>query len=345
MSTRVLVTGHNGYIGSVLAPLLQDVGYEVTGLDTAYYRECTLRDHDRSIPQLSKDIRDLSAKDLEGYHAVVHLAALSNDPLGNLCPDWTREINLCASVRMAQMAKASGVPRFLFSSSCIMYGTCENVVASEDSPLDPKTDYAQSKVEAEKAISALASNDFSPTFLRNGTVYGLSPRMRFDTVLNDLIATAMTTGRVVVHTNGEPWRPVVHIEDVARAFLAALEAPADRVHNQAFNTGSSALNCRVLELAEIATETVPGCKLEVRAEPTADHRTYKADFSKFAAAFPQFEFHWRPRDGALDLCERLRSSGITYGHVTDKRFTRVRWLRHLIEEKLLDSSLRWTNSH
>jgi nucleoside-diphosphate-sugar epimerase len=340
--TRVLVTGHDGYIGSVMAPALLDGGYEVVGLDTGYFRECTLVSRRVEHPTVWKDIRDLEAADLHGFDAVVHLAALSNDPIGNLNEAWTAEINYLSSVRLATLAREAGVERLLFSSSCIMYGMSEAAVVDELAPLDPKTEYARSKVRAERAISELADDSFSPTFLRNGTVYGLSPRMRFDTVFNDLIGSAVATGRVVVHGDGSPWRPVIHLQDLVRAFMAVLDAPREYVHDETFNTGADALNHRVGELATIAVEAVPGCELEVLGEPSADRRTYKADFGKFARVFPDFEFGLTPREGARELRDALVSIGLTQDTFADGRFTRLKWLRHLLEAGQVDGSLRWS---
>lgn len=340
--TRVLVTGHDGYIGSVMAPALLDAGHDVVGLDTGYFRQCTLVPRGVQHPAVRKDIRDLGSADLHGFDAVVHLAALSNDPIGNLNEAWTAEINYLASVRLATLAREAGVERFLFSSSCIMYGTSEAAVVDERAPLDPKTEYARSKVRAEQAISELADDSFSPTFLRNGTVYGLSPCMRFDTVFNDLIGSAVSTGRVVVHGDGSPWRPVVHLEDLVRAFTAVLEAPRGKVHDEVFNTGTEALNHRVGELARIAVEAVPGCELEVLGEPSADRRTYRADFGKFARVFPDFEFRWTPAEGAWELRDALVSIGLTRDTFADRRFTRLKWLRHLLETGQVDGSLRWS---
>jgi nucleoside-diphosphate-sugar epimerase len=303
---RVLVTGHNGYIGSVLAPHFAQAGHQVIGLDTGYYNACTLVPDSTPISWLRKDIRAIDIDDLRGFDAVVHLAALSNDPIGNMNEKWTEEINHHSSVRLAELAKEAGVRRFLFSSSCIMYGMSEAAVVTEESPLDPKTEYARSKVKSEAAISELASDSFSPTFLRNGTVYGVSPRMRFDTVLNDLMGMAMTTGKVTLYSDGKPWRPVVHVKDVSRAFLAVLEAPLADVWNQAFNNGANHLNHQIFELTEIGTETVPGCKLEVLTHPGADQRTYKADFVKFAHVFPIFSFLWSAQLGAKDLFETFK---------------------------------------
>ncbi len=341
MPERVLITGHNGYLGSVMAPLIAEAGYEVVGLDTGYFRQCTLVPDRMQLPWRIKDIRDLNSDDLRGFDAVIHLAALSNDPIGNLDEGWTRAINFEGSVRLAVLAKAAGVRRYLFSSSCIMYGMSEANDVDENSPLDPRTEYARSKVAAEQTVSALAGDGFSPTFLRNGTLYGLSPRMRFDTVFNDLIGTGVTSGKVAVYSDGKPWRPVIHVSDAARAFLAILKAPLDDVHNQAFNVGANHLNHQVMELAEIAARTIPGCRLEVEARPGADQRTYKADFSKFQRTFPDFRFLWSATEGARELCQSFGSIGLTERHFLDKRFTRLKWLNHLMEHRKLAGALRW----
>jgi nucleoside-diphosphate-sugar epimerase len=339
---RALITGHEGYIGSVMTRCFLEHGYDVVGLDTGYFRPCTLVADPVAVPNVHRDIRDLVPDDLEGFDAIVHLAALSNDPLGNLRADWTDEINFRASVRLAELARAAGVPRFLFSSSCIMYGMSSAAVATEDSPLDPQTDYARSKVKAERAIAQMADDRFSPTFLRNGTIYGLSPRLRFDTVLNDLVGAAITTGKVTLYSDGKPWRPVVHVQDVSRAFLAVLDAPLADVHNQAFNTGADHLNHQIIELAEIVAKTVPGAALEVLAQPGADQRTYRADFAKFARTFPDFRFQWTARSGSEELHRAFTRIGLNYETFTDRRFTRLRWLRHLLDRGLLDDTLRWT---
>jgi nucleoside-diphosphate-sugar epimerase len=336
------LTGHDGYIGAVMAPYLQRVGYQVVGMDTGYFHDCTLVPSESSIPVLQKDLRDIEPSDLQGIDAVIHLGALSNDPIGNLRQDWTEEINFRASVRLAELAKAARVERFLFSSSCIMYGMSETAVVNEDSPLDPKTVYAASKVKAEGAIAELADSRFSPVFLRNGTVYGLSPRMRFDTVFNDLLGAAVATNKVVLFSDGKPWRPVVHVQDVARSFHAVLEANKDAIHNQAFNNGAEELNYQIIQLAEVALAVVPGCTLEVRASKSADQRTYKADFGKFARTFPAFRFQWTPEKGARELHDAFRRINLTHREYTDSRFTRLKWLNHLLETRRLDESLRWT---
>jgi len=341
METRVLLTGHNGYIGSVMAPMLARAGYGVVGLDNGYFDPCTLIADTVRVPVVRKDIRDVGVEDLRGFDAVIHLAALSNDPIGNLDAEWTRQINFEATARLAEAGKAAGVKRFLFSSSCIMYGMSEANVVDEKSPLDPRTEYARSKVLAEDAVRTLAGDGFSPTFLRNGTIYGLSPRMRFDTVLNDLVGTAVATGKVVVHSDGKPWRPVVHVEDVARAFMTILEAPVETVHNQAFNIGANQLNHQIHDLAEIVVRNVPDCLLEMRAQSGADQRTYKADFSKFSRTFPEFEFQWSAEKGARQLVQQFRAIRLSSDVLSDKRFTRLKWLRYLLDSRRLDGELRW----
>ena len=341
MTKRALITGHEGYIGAVMVPFFLEAGYEVTGLDTGYYRQCTLGAEPARVPTINKDIRELMPEDVEGFDAVVHLAALSNDQIGNLNREWTEEINLEASIRLARLAKRAGVRRFLFSSSCIMYGMSETAVVDEQSPLDPKTEYAISKVKAEQAISRLADDNFSPTFLRNGTVYGSSPRMRFDTVLNNLVGSAITRGEIVLYSDGKPWRPVVHVQDVARSFLEVLNAPIQKVHNQAFNNGAEHLNCQIIELADRVVELVPKAKLKVLAQPGADQRTYKADFGKFALTFPNFRFRWTVEEGARELVEQLSRLELDQRDYTDPRFTRLAWLRHLLDSGALDHSLRW----
>jgi nucleoside-diphosphate-sugar epimerase len=340
--TRVLLTGHDGYIGSVMGPALLEAGYDVVGLDTGYFRECTLLPGGAEFPVVWKDIRDLERADLTGFDAVIHLAALSNDPIGNLNDTWTDEINFQASVRLARLAREAGVGRFLFSSSCIMYGMSEAAVVDETAALDPKTEYARSKVRAERAIAALADDSFSPTFLRNGTVYGISPRMRFDTVFNDLIGSAVATGRVLVHGDGSPWRPVVHLKDLVRAFIAVLEAPREAVHGEAFNTGADELNFQVGELARIAVTAVPGSELTVLGAPASDRRTYKADFTKFARTFPDFRFAWTPATGAGELRDAFVAVGLDERAFTDARFTRLAWLRQLLATQAVDGSLRWS---
>ena len=292
------------------------------------------------------DIRNINnVDDFTGFDAVIHLAALSNDPLGNLDPDWTQRINTDGTIRLAELAKKAGVRRFLFSSSCIMYGSVEADRVDETSPLDPKTVYARSKVIAEEGLRDLASDGFSPVCIRNGTVYGLSPRMRFDTVLNNLVGQAVATGKIIIYSDGKPWRPVVHIEDINRTFLQFLEAPIQKIHNQAFNNGSEELNWRVIDLAKAAQNAVPGSDVEVRAEAGADQRTYRTSFEKFKQTFPDFRFKWSPETGAAQLAEDLRRLGLDREKFESSDFTRLKWLQELLKSGRLNKELRWARQN
>lgn len=338
----ILLTGHKGYIGSVMAPYLVNAGYDVRGLDTGYFNDCTMVPDPVTIPETRKDIRDVMPEDLAGIDAVIHLAALSNDPIGNLDEGWTTDINHDATIRLAELAREAGVRRFLFSSSCIMYGMSDGGVVDETSPLDPKTEYARSKVRSEHELVTMASDGFSPVYLRNGTIYGVSPRMRFDTVLNNLVGAAATAGVVNVYSDGKPWRPVIHVEDVARSFHQALTAPAEDIHNQAFNNGADHLNHQVIELARMAVDAVPGCKLEVLNDPGADQRTYKASFAKFAKTFPDFEWKWTAKTGADDLAATFADVGLTAEQYAGDKFTRLKSLNKMLDSGALDRKLRWT---
>jgi nucleoside-diphosphate-sugar epimerase len=339
----VLLTGHNGYIGSLMHAFLTKSGHEVVGLDIGYFAETDFIKGRGSINFKIRDVRDVeSADEFKGFDAVIHLAALSNDPIGNLDPDWTQKINIDATLKLAQLAKKAGVKRFLFSSSCIMYGSTQTDRVDETSPLDPKTEYARSKVVAEAGLRDLAGDGFSPIYIRNGTVYGLSPRMRFDTVLNNFVGQAKATGKIIIYSNGQPWRPVVHVEDISRTFLQFLEAPREKVHNEAFNNGSDELNWRVIDLAKAVQKAVTGSEIELRAEAGADQRTYRASFEKFKRTFPDFRFKWNPETGAAQLAEAFESVGLDKEKFESDDFTRLKWLQGLLNSGRLDKELRWT---
>ena len=338
---RVLVTGHNGFIGATMAKTLHEAGHRVTGLDTYYYEDCTLNGHDFEVPAIRKDIRDVKLDDLKGFDAIIHLAALSNDPIGELKAEWTYDINHLASVNLAKLGKAAGVRLFLFSSSCSMYGTAGDDMVTEQAPLRPLTHYATSKVRAEVDLAKLADKDFSPVFMRNATAYGVSPRLRADLVLNNLVGWAFTTGRVLIKSDGTPWRPVIHIGDIARAFAAVLAAPREVVHCQAFNVGLNGENYQVRDLAEIVERTVPGCKIEYAGEAGPDPRSYRVDFSKLARAVPDFRPIWNATLGARELYEVYSRVNLTHEDFQGRKYIRVKHLRHLIQNNVLDDSLRW----
>jgi nucleoside-diphosphate-sugar epimerase len=338
---RVLVTGHTGYIGSKLTPMLLDAGYEVSGLDSDLFRDCTFTGSLADVPHVQKDVRDVVAGDLEGFDAVIHLAALSNDPLGDYDPGLTESINDQASVRIARFAKDAGVSRFLFASSCSNYGSAGEDFMTEDSSLDPITPYGVSKVAVERAVGPLADDNFCPVFLRASTAYGVSPRLRFDLVLNNLVAWAFTTGKVLLKSDGSPWRPVVHVEDICRAYLALLETPADVVRGQAYNIGTTTENYQIRDLAETVAEVVPDCDVSLADDAAPDKRCYRVDCNRIAKEVPGFKPQWTIRRGAEELYHTYKSVGLTLEDFEGQRFQRIAHVKHLVDRGLLDRSLRW----
>lgn len=341
---KVLITGSEGYVGAVLRDQLLERGHEVVGLDTGFFKTCDFGPPPTPIPLIEKDMRQVTAGDLAGFDAVAHLAALSNDPLGSLEPGLTEDINTRGSIRLAEAAKAAGVTRFVFSSSCSLYGQGAALGLTEEAEANPQTPYAHSKVDFERALSAMAGDAFSPTYLRNATAFGISPRLRFDIVVNSLCGWAHTTGKIVMTSDGTPWRPLVHVRDIGKAFVCALEAPRDAIHNEAFNVGSTENNLQIRDIAYKVQRQMPGCEVTF-GEAGGDTRTYNVNFDKIEAKLPAFGKASISVDDAItELLEAFRQQDLQDAAFSGRLYTRLLQIKHLRETNAIDQELYWVHS-
>jgi nucleoside-diphosphate-sugar epimerase len=343
---RILLTGHDGYIGHVLTPMLLDRGHEVTGLDSCLYEGCGFATgKELPVPVIRKDVREIELDDLRGFDAVAHLAGISNDPLGDLAPQTTYSINHEASVRLAGLAKQAGVQRFVFSSSCSNYGAAGNDYLDENAGFNPVTPYAESKVWTERDVAPMADESFSPTFLRSATAFGVSTRLRGDLVVNNLVGYAVTSGQVLIKSDGMPWRPLVHIEDISRAFVAVLEAPRELVHNESFNVGQTSENYRVREIAEMVAQVVPNSEVTFAGDASPDARNYRVNCDKIRKALPSFAPTWTVRKGVEEVYVAYCEHKTTAQEFLSSSFIRLKKIRELQEAGKLDGTLAWRNGH
>jgi nucleoside-diphosphate-sugar epimerase len=342
-SMRVLLTGHKGYIGTAMIPLLLKNGFEIVGLDSDLYRNSTYGSEMPRIPEIIKDVRDVEKSDLTGIEAIIHLAGLSNDLLGDLDPDLTYAINHAASIRLAAMAKEMGIRRFVFASSCSNYGAAGDGMQNEEAVLNPVTAYAISKVMVERDLSKMADETFAPVYMRNATAYGVSARVRFDIVLNNLVAWAYTTGKVFLKSDGTPWRPLVHIEDIGKAAMALLKAPEDVIRNQAFNIGQNSENYQIRELAEMVKQTVPECEIAFADGAEPDKRNYRVDFHKYAGTFPNDALDWNARQGCMQIYKSYCKFGLNKDEYEGPKYKRIAQIKSLLASGQLDRNLRWTS--